>query len=170
MALFTRGNLCSLCKLPMQSRKEVVVFPHLVSNAHDPLFAFNGVVVHKTCVQAHPWGAAALRQKQYVHNTILPAKKRQCVLCGENENNAAQLIATGLLTVDEKHPLYRYNWLEAHKRCVSHWEELPVLVHELEKYSQSGQWADFHNEYRAMETLINSLSYITPGRACTARL
>ncbi len=170
MALFTRGSLCKLCTLPMQKRNEVVVFPHLVSNTHDALFAFNGAVLHKACVRAHPWGAMAMRQKQFVHETILPNTQRRCVLCQNQVENAAQLIATGLLTVDEKHPLYRFNWMEAHKRCLSHWDELPALVYELKTFAKSGKWVDFDPQHRAMDSLMDVLTAITPGRAETAQL
>lgn len=169
MALFTPGNTCNLCKLPMEKRKEVIIFPHLVSNAHDPLATFSSGVFHKTCVRSHPWGTAAIRQKQYVHETILPTTKKECALCGEIISDLNLLISTGLLTARPKHALYRYNWLQAHKRCLSHWEELPILVNELTKFAQNGKWADFNPEYRVLEKLLETITALHPGRA-NARL
>lgn len=168
MALFNKGSLCKLCKLPMQKRNEVIIFPHLVSNTHDPLYVFSSAVLHKTCVRSHPWGAVAVRQKQFVHETLLPNAKRNCVLCEEKITDAAQLIAMGIITLDEKHPLYSFNWVEAHKRCITHWNELPVLVHELKKFAKSGKWVDFHPEHRAMDQLLDILIPMVPGRAETA--
>lgn len=168
MALFTKGSQCKLCKLPMERRKDVIVFPHLVSNTHDPLFIFNNGVFHKTCVRQHPWGEMAVQQKQFVHETILPNTKRECVLCCNKIESPAQLVGTGILILDKKHPLYRFNWLEAHKQCLAHWSELPVLVNELRKFAKSGKWVDFDPKHRAMENLLEVLIPLTPGRAATA--
>lgn len=170
MALFTRGNLCKLCGVPMENRRDVIIFPHLVSNLHDPLFVFNGAALHKTCVNQHPWGKMAVRQKQFVHETILPNANRECVLCHQKITDAAQLIATGILTHDTTNPLFRFNWLEAHKRCIPHWKELPVLVNELQKFAKSGKWVDFTPEHRAMDKLLDVLQPLIPGRAESARL
>jgi hypothetical protein len=170
MALFTRGNPCTLCRLPMENRREVIIFPHLVGNLHDPLFVFNGAVAHKTCVHQHPWGKMAVRQKQFVHETILPNTKRECALCHQKITDAAQLIATGVLTTDSNQPLSHFNWLEVHKKCLSHWKELPVLVNELQKFAKSGKWVDFTPEHRAMDKLLDVLQPLVPGRAENARL
>ncbi len=165
MALFTRGNLCTLCRLPMENRRDVIIFPHLVSNLHDPLFMFSGGVFHKTCVSQHPWGKMAVRQKQFVHETILPNKKKVCVICRTNIAETTQLVTTGILTSDVLHPLFRFNWLEAHKRCCAHWRELPVLINELQKFIKNGQWADFNPEYRSVESLLETIQPLVPGRA-----
>lgn len=170
MALFTRGNLCTLCMLPMERRKEVIIFPHLVSNTHDPLFAFNNNAFHKVCVRKHPWGEMAVKQKQFVHETILPNTKRECVLCEEKVAEPTQLVGTGILTSSQKHPLFKFNWVEAHKGCITHWEELPVLVSELQKFASTGKWADFDPKFKSIEKLLAILSALKPGRAETAML
>lgn len=170
MALFTPGQVCNLCGNPMEKRKDVIVFPHMVNNINEPLYFFNGGVFHKSCVYTHPMGKIAIRQKQFVQENLVPGANRWCTFCDGKISDPNQLIATGILTLDENHPLYEYNWLEAHKRCIPHWDGLPKLVNELEKYVAEKNWKDIHPEFRAMQRLINTLKPLIPGRAETAML
>lgn len=170
MALFVRGSKCKFCGSAMNRRSEVLIFPHMTNNTSEPLAAFNSSAFHTKCVLAHPWGKTAIRQKQYINDSLSPATPRWCALCNGRIIGHDKQVGTGILTLDEKQPLFRFNWLTAHKKCLTHWHELPDLISELENYLEEGQWKDYHPEYRVLESLASTLKVYVPGRAETAML
>jgi hypothetical protein len=152
MAIIIRGkSKCSLCGAIIQEGQEVVAFPPFVPNELDPLWIFNDGAFHADCFYSHPLASKAQTRYKEIKAHTGPGN-RLCAVCKKQIKDPDEYFTLGHLTGDESHPLYSYNYMQAHQSCLPEWPELPYLYEQVEKLMHSGTW-----EGRALERLLADL-------------
>lgn len=154
MAIHIEGSTCPICHKPLAPGADITLFPAFVINTNDPLYIFNDTAIHKQCVDRHPHG----RDATWARNEFLSYTRpsfRRCALCDEIVKSPDNYIATGYLTCAKSSPLYRFNFLQFHRTCLSRWPELRQLKEAIASELQSKRWQgpslqDFLHELNAI--------------------
>jgi hypothetical protein len=160
VAIFIEGMTCPLCGTPMWTNpgQEIVCFSPLVSNLRDPLILFDDGCFHEHCFSRHPLAEKALARQQELleHSKPWPPS---CAVCGHTITHPDDFFTLGHLTEDEDHPLYRFNYLKTHIRCLSEWEDLGRVIDLLEALNRSEIW-----DGPALDRLLSEMRPILDGR------
>jgi hypothetical protein len=152
MAIIIREKtLCSLCGKVLHHEQKVVSFPPFVHNERDPLLLFHDAAFHEDCFSKHHFADRVLRRVTEMQQRIGPGN-RACVVCSNQVKDPDDYFALGHLTDDEKHALFKYNYLQAHRSCLAKWPELPFLCRELERLNKSDTWGG-----KVLERLVTEL-------------
>lgn len=153
MAIFIVGKTqCPLCEQIIEEGEEIVSFPPFIPNDLDPLWIFSDGVFHAACFYREPLANKAVLRYEELRQKNGPGN-RICVVCSSEIKDPDEYITLGHLTEDEKHPLFKYNYAQVHRSCLSKWSEVPFLCQEIRQLSQSGTWGG-----KALEKLIADLS------------
>ncbi|MFL6286025.1 MAG: hypothetical protein ACJ74Q_23020 [Pyrinomonadaceae bacterium] len=140
MAILIYGKTeCLLCGKPIYEGQEIVAFSPFVSNELDPLWVFNDCAFHTECFNEHPLAEEAQARYKEVRERHGPGN-RFCVVCKKEIFDPDNYFAVGHLVEDVFHPLYRYNYMQAHRSCLPKWAELSYFYELLEDLRQSGNW------------------------------
>jgi hypothetical protein len=139
MAIFIPGMRCALSGRTVASREELVAFPAFVANEADPLFVFSDAVIHIDAFRQHPLAEAAqARLEEGLQRT--PPRNRRCLACANQILDVNDYVGVGHLTPDREQPLYRFNYAQFHRTCLSSWPGRANLVAALDLLEQSGTW------------------------------
>lgn len=139
MVLFVRGMKCGICGDPIREGEPLAGFPPFVPNRLDPLFMFSDGVFHQSCLEDHPLGSEALAQYAELRERLAP-ERRICASCGKRIDDPDDYFSTARLVGDSSHPLYRFNFLQLHKRCFGSWPHTAELKRLLSALEASGAW------------------------------
>lgn len=140
MAILIYGKTeCPLCGKPIWEGQKVVAFSPFVDNELDPLWMFNDGAFHAGCFYEHPLAEEAQRRYQEIRKRHGP-DNRFCVVCKREIRDPDDYFAVGHLVENVLHPLYRYNYIQAHRSCLPRWDELSHVYELLKDLKQSGAW------------------------------
>ena len=154
MANIIYGMKCPLCGKPMEEGQPLVAFPPFVGNELNPLWFFNDAAFHADCFETHPLAAKALARSEEAISESRP-EKRVCFICGRRIDNMADYFGIPHLVDDARHPLFRYNYTQAHLSCLRDWPDRSHLHELLEDLNRSGEWRGRTLDYilRDLESL-----------------
>lgn len=140
MAIVIEGKTpCLLCWRVIEAGQEIVGFPAFVTNELDPLLLFNDAAFHEECFIKHPLAEKVLKRVEELRRRTGPGN-RFCVVCGKEITNPDDYFTMGYLVDDPHHPLYHYNYTQAHHSHLPKWAELPYVYELIEDLKQSGTW------------------------------
>lgn len=139
MAIFVAGMLCVVCREPIQTADECVIFPPFVANRNDPLVVFHDGVVHRACLQDHPLGGDAVRRSNEVVERGAPAA-RQCAVCLDVITNPDDYFGTGYLADPGSDPVAEFNYLHLHLSHFLRWDRAEEFRHCVEAFISSPHW------------------------------
>jgi hypothetical protein len=152
MAIVIRGkSKCVLCGNLLRDGDEVVSFSPFVSNELDPLWKFSDAGFHVNCFHQDALSEKAQQRYEELRNHV-GLGNRTCVVCKTEITDPDDYFAVGHLTDDREHPLYRYNYVQAHRSCLPQWSELSQLSGLIEDVQKSGAWRG-----QALKTLLREL-------------
>jgi predicted nucleic acid-binding Zn ribbon protein len=139
MAIIVDGMMCSLCGKPIEKGQQIIAFASFVANELDPLWIFNDGAFHSECFYKHPLAEKAQARQKEVLEQLGPGN-RFCVVCKRKIIDHDDYFTLGHLTEDERHPLYRYNYVQAHRSHLSKWSELPYVYELIVDLERSSTW------------------------------
>lgn len=140
MAVIIEGKtVCPLCGKTINEGQEVVAFSHFVPNELDPIWMFSDGAFHATCFYEHPLAEKAQARWREIIERLSPGS-RFCVVCKKEIKDWQDYFTLGYLVDDASHPLYHYNYTQAHRSHLSKWAELPYVYELIEDLRQSGTW------------------------------
>lgn len=158
MAVFIVGKTsCPLCERIIEEGEAVVSFSPFVANELDPLWIFSDGVFHAACFYREPLAQKAQLRYQELQRRTGPGN-RFCVVCEEEIKYPDDYLTLGHLTEDETHPLYRFNYTQAHRSCLAKWPELSGLCKELKEFNESEAWGG-----SSLERLLAQLTKYLPS-------
>ena len=140
MAIIIRGkSKCTLCGKFLEEGQEVVAFSPFVGNELDPLWVFSDAGFHADCFHQHPLsGEAKARYENSLKRT--GPHNRVCVVCKREIKDPDDYFTLGYLVSDRFHPLFPYNYTQAHCSCLPKWPECFHLYELIKDLAQSGDW------------------------------
>lgn len=157
MAVIILGkSKCPLCCKLMREGQNLISFPHFVANELDPAWVFSDRAFHVECFQSHPLAEKAQTRYEEIMARSGPGN-RFCVVCKGAITDPDDYFTVGHLVDDEHHPLYRYNYTQAHRSHLSAWAELTYVYKLIEDLKQSGTW-----QGEALDRLLTELSAAVP--------
>jgi len=140
MAIVIGGkSRCPICGNVIKDGQEIVSFPPFVGNELDPLWFFSDAAFHASCFQEHPLAQEALHRSEELLRHI-PPSNRLCVICKREIEEFDDYFSLGHLVADPAHPLFRYNYLQAHRSHLAQWPELSQLSKLIQDLKESGAW------------------------------
>jgi hypothetical protein len=140
MAIIISGKTkCESCGKIIEVDQEAVSFPHFVANEMDPLWVFCDGAFHAQCFYAHPLAQVAQRRYKDLLRHNGPGN-RACVVCKKEIQAPDEYFTLGHLTEDKAVPLYHYNYIQAHRSCLSAWRDLAFVIKLIEGLKDSGTW------------------------------
>lgn len=140
MTLLLRGKtICNICGQVIGENDEAVGFSPFVMNAADPLFRFDDAAMHATCFASHPLAEKAKARYEEVRSRLAPSQ-RICMICSKKISDPDDYFGLGHLVDSPDSKLYRFNYAQFHRSCLSQWEDLPSLVGSLVELDESGTW------------------------------
>lgn len=140
MALIFLGkSKCSLCGMVLEEGQDITAFPAFVSNELDPLLLFNDAAFHRECFNNHPLAKEAETRRREIGER-LGSGNRSCVVCKRQIMDPDDYLAIGHLTADPFHPLYRFNYTQAHLSHLKDWVDLPLVYELLTNLKESSGW------------------------------
>ncbi len=119
-------SVCPLCGdllHPRDSERPCEVLPYLVRNRLDPLARLHDMVVHVDCLDRD---RAAARARRLAELHVVATGGTRCHVCGRDVA-AGESFATGVVTSDPTHPLWRANYCLLHRACFQRWELASAL-------------------------------------------
>ena len=152
MAIYLPGKTrCPLCSQPALREESLLGFPPILANQLDPAFIVNDAVVHRSCLSERPYGQHALAKlESYQRHQGQP---RTCQVCSLMITDPDDYFALGPISDTPDQPLARFDWFQAHLRCLRDWDGTPELVRTIETVSGSAEW-----EGDALERLLEQIS------------
>jgi hypothetical protein len=152
MAIVLPETKCRICGVAATAQPPYVMFPPFVANELDPLFPFSDAVVHEACLRTHPWGPAARAVRALIHEQNANSVRR-CVVCQEAITDPDDYLTTWYLTSDTRSPLFRFNWVQLHRRHLDQWEDWPEVQRILGEMRVAGSWIGPGIDYVAKQNL-----------------
>ena len=133
---------CHICGKVLESSEDIVLFPPFIANMLDPLYIFNDAGVHMRCLEKHPLGQQALLYRDKDISATRP-ENRICSIGKNKIENPDDYIFLGLLTSDENHPLYKFNFTTIDRRNLNKWKNKEEFISCTLKFKESGCWKEF---------------------------
>lgn len=145
---------CAICEKEIELEKAIIL-PNLPINRNNPLFFFNGTIVHKDCLKKHPLKIKLFKlyktlgkykyDKDFITKTPLNLKE-----LGHFDNE----IFTYFFTNDRTQPLYQFNCIAINKNNLSKWKDYNYFIKLLHDLDKSGEWRG--NEIRLLIEKLTS--------------
>jgi hypothetical protein len=123
----------------IEGADEAVMFPHVVSNEKDPLYALSDSSGHSACVNANPLGLAMLAVADEYYKKAGPGK-RTCVACGEQVLNPDDYLVIGYLGNPSTSQLGNFNYTHLHKSHIRDWKQADAFLTLARVAVGSGEW------------------------------
>lgn len=139
MAIIVDGMKCPLCGKPLEEWQQIVAFSPFVNNERDPLWVFSDGAFHAQCFLNHPLAEKAQARQKEILERLGPGN-RFCVVCGREITDPDDYFTVGHLTEDENHPLYRYNYTQAHRSHLNTWSEMSYVYELIEDLKHTQTW------------------------------
>ncbi len=146
------SSKCRLCGRIVERGQPAIAFPAFVVNDADGLAAFNDALMHHACFETHPLAPVALAAYEDYCKRSVP-EARRCEVCGQLINDPDQFLGLGLLAADQTNPLFEYNYLHFHRRCIGVWPKRATLLHLLMQMKSLGKWCG-----RGAEWMLSQVS------------
>lgn len=131
---------CPICGLRAEADAgdEVVYFPPMFANQKHAVHVLNESLVHQRCLDAAPFGAAALRKLAAVQRTRV--RTFVCVVCRRTIGDPDDFFGTGFLSDSEDEAVARLDNIFAHRSCLLRWDGALQLADDLDAVMASGEW------------------------------
>jgi hypothetical protein len=162
MAIFFLNETeCGICGKVIKKGEPYQAFPPFVDNECDALYFFCDAVFHKTCVDKHPLGQAAIQRLELIRK-LTSNNGKKCFVCQDSLDNPNDYFMLGFFTDKKEDPLYTLNCKAFHKRCLSKWEGLKSTYKLLYDMYNSQMWKGWGPKLilrdlkRAIEECTNS--------------
>lgn len=130
---------CPLCDTVLNSSKEYLMTPPLISNTLDQLFILSDAGIHVDCLNN-----SKLKDKLLHHlasyNNRMPPSQIRCSIDNQLMQDPRDLLTFGLLTSDESESLFQYNFLSFNKRNIHKWESRLAFISTAEQFLLEGKW------------------------------
>jgi hypothetical protein len=140
MAILLIGKTtCPICGKVIEEGDEAVLFPHIILNELDPLYALSDGACHSACVSADPLGRAMLAAAEEYYKKAGPGK-RACVVCGNQVLDPDDYLLIGYLGDSSTEPLGRFNYTHLHKSRIRDWKQADEFLGLARAAVSSGQW------------------------------
>ena len=139
MVLVTKNTRCRLCGELMGS-SEIMTLPSFPRNRSDRLAPFSGGAIHPKCFDEHPLSALAQefsdRRRRHAREPC------RCVVCGDPvlEGPGNDGLTTSLLSTEEDHPLFAYNFTCIHREHLEDWSQLAEFRQAVARAIEAGRW------------------------------
>jgi hypothetical protein len=140
MAILLRGmTRCPICGIVIEEGDEVVLFPHVVINEADPLYALSDAACHRSCLNGDPLGAPMCEvSEQYLANA--GPGKRACAVCSIEVRDPDDYLFIGYLGNPSDDPLGSFNWTHLHKSHISSWHQAREFLMLAKTTLSKGHW------------------------------
>lgn len=145
-------NKCPICGKTIEAGQEVVAF-RAFSGISSPLSIFRDAVLHKSCFDSHPLSSRALQAIREQDQNL----QHVCRVCEQRIVNPDDYFAIFGLTEDETHPLFKYHYLEFHRKHLTQWKEFDNFYKALKDVIQS---ENFDSDKRDLEWLAKEIEGI----------
>lgn len=156
MAIIFEGlSKCPLCDKVLDKTKTYLGFPPVTNNKKDALFVFSDSGVHEECVNKHPF-ADRLHHIMQAYDSSLPVS-RVCIVDGQIIKHPDHMIGFGMLTSDEKQPLFKYNFIRLNKENICDWNQREEFLSIAKKFIDDGEW-DNYGEIHRLQYLISIIN------------
>lgn len=123
---------CPICGKTIEAGQEIVAF-RAFSGISSPLRIFRDAVLHKSCFNSHPLSSKALQTIREQDQNL----QRICRVCEQRLVDPDDYFATFGLVEDESHPLFKYRYLEFHRKHLTQWEAFDNFYNALKEAIQS---------------------------------
>jgi hypothetical protein len=124
------GMRCQICAQPILREEAKVFLPPFVVNQLDPLFKLSNGASHRRCYEVHASRADIEARLELA--AAFRDRKHRCVVCARKIARS-DLVTPGFITADRESPLFRFNYVTAHKEHLDQWEHYPTLKRLLEE-------------------------------------
>lgn len=144
---------CPLCNDVLNSVKEYVLTPPLISNKLDVIFLLSDVGVHLDCLDK-----SSIKEKLFkqidLYNDYLKRMKLKF-----EKYNPNDIIGFNLLTSNEDEPLYKYNYNILVKQNLLEWSDLGDFKEIANKFLKDNKWSSL-NQFNYLEYLLNNINTV----------
>lgn len=154
--IFENLSTCPLCGTILNDEREFMLFPHFISNIHDPMSQFSDRGIHLDCLDKHPLKQDALLFTEEYHK-VLPSPKSRSSIDGKLIENPEDILIIALLTSNREEELFKYNFLVLNKKNLSDWKERNRLIDLIHKYQEEGKWKNL-SSFNYLDYLVKELS------------
>ena len=140
MAILLRGKTtCPICGSVIDEGDEATLFPHLILNELDPLYALSDGACHSACVNNDAVGRAMLAAAEEYYKWAGPGK-RACVVCGNQVLDQDDYLLIGYLGDPATEPLAKFNYTHLHKSHVRDWNQADEFLAIARAALAAGRW------------------------------
>lgn len=151
MAIVLLGETsCAICAKVIERGDEAVLFPDVVLNEKDPLFALSDAACHAACVNGDARGRAMLAAADtHLRNT--GPGKRACAACGGEILDPDDYLLIPRLG-DSTDPLGKFNYTHLHASHIRDWKQADAFLTAAKAAIDAGRWRG-----RALPKLIGDI-------------
>jgi hypothetical protein len=140
MAIVLLGETsCAICAKVIERGDEAVLFPDVVLNEQDPLYALSDAACHAACVNADARGRAVLAASDmHVRNT--GPGQRACAVCGGEILDPNDYLLIPWLGDSLTEPLGRFNYTHLHTSHIRDWKQADAFLAVAKGAIGAGRW------------------------------
>lgn len=153
--IIEKESECCLCGFPLDSEKEFLLIPPLISNTRDPLYKFSDNGVHSECLNKSQLKDRLLKHIS-IYDKRIPPSKLKCIVDGRNISSPEKLISIGLLTSNKNDELYKFNYIDLNKDNLCRWNLREYFIEVGRKYLKENKWIS-SNEFNYLAYIINEV-------------
>jgi predicted nucleic acid-binding Zn ribbon protein len=160
MALLLRGKTdCAVCGKVINEDDEATLFPHIIANEQDALFALSDSACHRECAQSDLRGQNMIAAFEESLLRSGPGH-RECAVCGEQVLDPDDYFLIGRLTGDTSAPLFKFNYTHLHKSHVAEWDQAAAFLAAAKTHIDTGLWSG-----EALQGIMESVNLQSPDTA-----
>lgn len=145
---------CPLCDDILNSAKEYILTPALISNVLDDIFLVSDTGVHLECLDKFSMKEKLFKQinlyDDYIDRMKLMISKY----------NPQDIICLNLLTSNEQESLYKYNYSILVKKDLLTWENLIDFRKTVNEFLKENKWKSL-NQFNYLEYILNVINTIS---------
>lgn len=142
---------CPLCNDVLNSAKEYILTPALISNMLDEIFLLSDAGVHLECLDKFSIKEKLFKQIDLYDDYINRMKLMM------NQYNPQDIISFNLLTSNEQEPLYKYNYNILVKQDLLAWESLIDFRKVANEFLKENKWKGL-NQFNYLEYILNVIN------------
>jgi hypothetical protein len=140
MSILLRGKTrCPICGNVIEEEDEAVLFPHIILNEKDPLYALSDAACHSTCVNRDALGQAMLAAVDEYYKRTGPGK-RGCAVCGSQILDPDDYLLIAYLANPLTDPLGKFNYTNLHKSHIQDWKQADEFLTLAKAAIDADQW------------------------------
>jgi hypothetical protein len=140
MSILLRGKTrCPICGNVIEEGDEAVLFPHIVLNKKDPLYALSDRACHSACVSGDALGRAMVAEADRYYKSTGPGK-RGCAACGNQILDPDDYLLIAYLADPSADPLGKFNYTHLHKSHIREWKQADEFLALAKAAIDAGKW------------------------------